>query len=309
MNRKLIAKNIEDFYLTNLNLLKPEKRFHLLSRLYLSTRNSKYKKLLNLYKSDLIPTNLEEFLKELLNNNYIDRHLLVEGKRSQYLQEYPEISKYNKVFFLNFFLKQIYGIKIARIINKDLNKIQVLAYFNKLILDPDALRILSSVAVNFLFQANRYLKLNKEKKLLNIIFRIVKNIDFNRMDDIEKKQLAYMVTHTIINISDMYSNLAINNPDMCEGLLLHLEEKMMPSIDSFTVDVLIELLVCWKLLDRKSKYEKILLEIVLNAYKSETHYLVESKYEITHAVMNDLNGSEHRNILFILLYKINGTRN
>jgi RimK family alpha-L-glutamate ligase len=291
---------VREEYVTQIHLL-AEKKFHLLSRLFLWTKEPIYQETLGALKKNYIGENNEEHLT-ILKKLYaaVPEHgnfMVAKEARMEYFRKYPTLEPSLNLLFKNLFVAKLYGINLRPIIKNIVSDTALLDLKWALENDSPAIQILSTHAINYLYLLEFYLgstasKTDPKKYL---------EIGSTYLDDRFELQI-YFFTHCIIGASRFYSE-KIKEAD------LHIYHKMLRKIEliitehfqEISLDNKFEFLVCTRLCHFHSSIEDQILAEADQSLSPDGNFLIDTKNsKAAPDERNDFVSSEHRNVLYIM---------
>ncbi len=292
---------VSDEYHSQLHLL-GNKRFHFLSRLYAWTRDPLYKNFIDDIRSEYIGHSEMEYRKKLKDitaktpERESERTVAKEA-RKVFFKKYPDLEPFLNLLFKNLFAKEMYGVDFRPYIRELVRDEEFVALKNALEQDEEAMRILSTHAINYLYLLDTYLgddrgKINLERYL---------QIGESYPDNFSELQI-YFFTHCIIGASKFY-NEKIRKEDlpMYTSMLEASEKIIEKNFQTISLDNKFEFLVCARMCQFQSTVEK---NILLEAEKSlspDGNFLIDTlNTKAAPNERNDFVGAEHRNVLFIM---------
>lgn len=302
MSPKTLASQIEDFYNANFSHLSPKKQFHFASRLYLSTGKPAYRQKLEKLQEKWLGRNkreTEEILREVLNEPAKSGTGKKAALRQQYLQKYPLIKDCNRFLFKILFAKTIYHKDIGPLAWKVESIKKIIKIANQLQGDNEAISILSTVAVNFLYLAAALLPGQVTEPDPRAFLKIMQN---ERGTSLPHLQLQiYLLTHSIIGESLFYSRPITRHEEAYREMIRVLNWLIGQNFKKVSLDCKFEYLVCARLCRMPAQNEGKILEEADKSLSPDGHYLVDTLNEhAANARNKSLSASEHRNTLLLV---------
>lgn len=295
---QILVEKIKNTYLDNFDKLKFKNKLHFLSRLYLWLGDTDSKDRLSIllggYNFDQVyKIYNQDKIKSFNTNNKKD------SLRSIYFEKYSDINKYCRLLYLLMMYENIYQIEQKSIFFKYFDKQKVEEVYNNLIKDSFAVAYISTNAINFVYFYKKWFC--GESQPLDLFF--IKN-EVGKVYDIENtenlKLLIYLYTHIIIGESQFYyKKIEPYRRKELSSIIYLLEDIIEEKYLKISLDNKHEFLVCCKLLEYKSKLETRINIEALNSYDEEKGYLI-CKVNTKSMLINNLNSSEHRNVLYIM---------
>lgn len=299
------AKLILNSYNNNLQYLR-DKKFHFLSRMFLWTKKAFYKKNLDAMREWYVGKNSKEFQK-ILNNLYSRKNKLGERMkfrelRIKYFKKYTKLQNYIDILFRSNFAKNLYGIDATPLIKKLVSSKELIDLKLKLENDPEALQILSTHAINYLYMLKEYLKEADANINIETLYKIGKNYS----QKIHGKNFiilqTYFYTHCIIGASGFYSHKIPTND-------LPTYHKMLDIIDTLIInnyifvplDNKLEFLVCAKLCRYTTKTQEKIISEAKKSLSFSGNYIIDTiNINADKGIRKGFSESEHRNVLYLM---------
>lgn len=299
---------IKDYYDNNYKYLE-SKRFHYASRMYLWTKEYKYKQWLIEYKPKYLGKNLQEIenkikekvlnLSNKLNSELKPTKTQSKKIRSTFFERYPKLRTYNKLLFLNLFAYTIYNIDIKPIISKYVTNEEFLDLYSTLSKDKEAIFTLSTHAINYFYLLQNYL--GNTNKIINVqdLFEIAQN--YTLEDKLtELKFRIYLLTHCIIGASKFYYQKV--QDDIYTEMCKYLESIISKNYFDISLDNKCEFIVCCKLTDYSTYLEPIIKDEADNSLSNIGNFIIDKYNKRAKIQKNQYQLSEHRNVLFLMSY-------
>ncbi len=297
-----LYRKVESYYWSNLEFISPEKQAHFLIRQYLWFGNKDVKNHPTLRR--LYPDNLEEM--ERLVKGYLAQPELfwkevvgIHPFRWPVIKKYPWLGAYNKIFFTLLFSHHLYGLKSEEVLSL-LDKKLIRRYLDRLAAHPEELFILSSRGIDFIF-------------LSRFFFPKIVKFDGKSLLQLKKVKLGnltlqehlvsefYLLAHAVINASLFYAQPIKTKTQLYLKIIRRLEELISNNFSQMSLDQKLEFLVACRLLNYSSHLEDVILNQAQDSISPFGCYLVD-KYNswAGRQQLTDLDGSEHRNILYLM---------
>lgn len=299
-----LSNTILNYYFSHLAELTPEKKFHLASRLYLFSQDKQAKQLLAEMK--------EYFTAQ--NNPILAVKTVVEDVRSKpshgsknaaalrepYFRKYPELKAYlNALFRINFLLT-VYEIDLRDEFFKLFEQSEVEAMRQSLLSDPDAIAMLSTHAINFLYLYDRMIKTDQASLPCKNFYDIgLKQYDLT--NPLHIQLLIYLFTHCVIGESRFYAReLPPENLTIYIKMMQYLEDLIGKHYDKINLDNKFEFLVCAKIVGFDSVLVAQINNEAARSISEDGSFLIDRHNKNPQLHNTSLDSSEHRNVLFIM---------
>ncbi|MGK2848448.1 MAG: ATP-grasp domain-containing protein [Minisyncoccota bacterium] len=291
---------VSEEYLAQIPFL-GNKKFHFLSRLYLWSGNAFFKEKLDEMQEAYIGKT-EDAHREKLKKIFTDKpehgpRMVAKEARQAYFDTYPQLEPSFNLIFTNLFARRLYGIDLHVYIQELVSDEELLSLKRLLENDADAMRTLSTHAIQYLYILEEYLgteasKVNPEKYL---------EIGMSYPDQSSELQI-YFFTHCIIGASKFYTtNIEKNDLPIYIQMLKFIENIIKNNFESISLDNKFEFLVCAKICGYESTIEKDIFSEADRSLASDGNFLVDThNTKASPNERNDFVGSEHRNVLYIM---------
>lgn len=299
------AKLVLDSYNNNLRYLR-DKKFHFLSRMFLWTRNPFYKNNLADMREWYIGKNEEEF-KKILSDLYSRKNkpgerMKFRELRLKYFEKYPKLQNYLDILFRASFAKHLYDIEARPMIKSLVPDNELLDIKSKLENDPEALRALSTHAINFLYMLREYLGEDTIKINIENLYKIGGTYSQQTHGENFTTLQSYFYTHCIIGASGFYShNVPSGELPTYHKMLSIVDALMINGNAGIPLDNKLEFLVCAKLCGYPAKArEEIILEAENSLSPSGNYIIDTANAHAGKGIRKGFSESEHRNVLFLM---------
>ena len=304
-----VRETFDQAFKTNQN-----KAFHYYSRMYLWGRDKQYHhRLLELRKEYIGLSNKETVgkLQKIFEANSRTRGKKTKNAeaRAPYFAKYPQLTAYTGILFKVLFCETIYQQDLRKQAGQFIDESYMVELYNSLLKDKDALLILSTHAINFLYLARFYSKQNQKlisqlpdplPTLINIADSYAANKSRLGIDQATADQLQlYFVTHIIIGLSEFY-NVGVNDL-RCNTLLKVAERTIYKSWANISLDNKYEFLVAAALCGYNSRLFGPILQDSNKYFSRIGNYLIDPMSSEHYAYSKDnIFKSEHRNVLYLM---------
>lgn len=277
------------------------KKFHLLSRLYLWSGDTSIKEKLDELQETYIGKT-EDVHREKLKKLFTDKpehgpRMVAREARQVYFNKYPQLEPNLSLIFKNLFARELYSINLHTYIRELVSDEELLGLKRLLESDADAMRTLSTHAINYLYILEDYLgteesKVNPEKYL---------EIGMSYPEKSFELQI-YFFTHCIIGASRFYSTkIKKGELDTYVRMLKFIEDIIRNHFQTISLDNKFEFLVCAKICGYKSVIETDILSEADLSLAPDGNFLIDThNAKASPDERNDFIGSEHRNVLYIM---------
>lgn len=299
---------IKTFYWENFDYLK-ESQFHFASRMYIWSGDKRSKRELKKLENKYIGINkndIEKSIKKLLiSKDLKDLELNEIGLRLPYLKKYKMLYSYNLVLFRVLFCDRIYNKDIRPIVKKFIDDKDLIKMKEDIEKNKKAFAILSTYAVNFIYNLENYLKIEKTNtSFINPenYYKIVKN-DYKGNLNKKYNLKIYFLTHCILGESRFYNREIKRFCSTYIKMVKQVEKIISENYFDINLDLKLEFLVCAKMLNYKTKLEEVIYSETQKSLSSSGNYLIDIYNSMAFMKnKNDFKSSEHRNILYIMAF-------
>lgn len=292
---------VEAYFWRHFDALAPATQFHFANRLAIWKQDPKALEKLQELRPQFAPNNPDQ-LRAALQACLAEQPSATTASYEQrllYFQKYPQLYGYHQALFRVRHLEVLYGIDAAAALKGlvPLSEVQNLA--NALIDDTEALSTLSTMAVNFLYLAQRYV-------LDDFTFDPALCMDLKDQYDTanpdELRLLIYLLTHCIIGASNYYAEpVPTEHQATYMDMLKYLESVMSDKLQNLSLDTKLEFLVCCQILGYKTALQLPIYEECSASVSPEGTFIVDTHNVFAERrIKRGFTESEHRNVLFIL---------
>lgn len=296
---------IREYYDKNYKYLGAQK-FHLASRMYLWTRDEKYRAYLDEFRQpeslyDLENGEIEKRIQSSLFEDPIYKTEKVSAKklyRRELRNKYPMMKKYSEVFAIYFWAKNLYNLDIASLVEKYIQDEKALELFNQVLNDHEAIAHASTSCINFLYFTKFYLNHKGHNLSIDplVFLQITHENLKQKVEDMDKK--VYLLTHVLIGESQMYLQ-NLSSSEIYLQIIKELEKDLHENFSYATLDMKLEFLVCCKLCGYSSILEKIIIKQAETSLAIVGNFIVDKGF-LENRLSENLNASEHRNTLYLM---------
>lgn len=290
-----LSEEIKEYFFENFEEIKDNK-FHFLSRLYLWNQDPKSYEYLQAFKADYFVPKIKDKLYSRIQNS-TDSKKKVEVLRAPYFKKYDQLIFINRVIFHLLFAKNIFGNDLRDMLYGFYDKQTLDSLEKDLLADRQAIAMLSTHAINFIYLYNKFIKQN-ENIDVNLFYEIGQT-GYDLKDKTQMKYLIYLYTHCIIGESLFYfRNITGDTKQVYIKMLQYLEYLISNYYFLICLDNKFEFLVCCKIMNYQTSLKNII--------ESEAGVSIadNGKYIVDRCNLNPqskgFNTSEHRNVLYIL---------
>lgn len=294
-----VVKKVKHYHDKNEHLYPLGKRFHYNSRMYLHSGASQYQNTLGALhvkwakdtpwfreRSQAIPG--LQYTKPKLTREKLYR---IDSYKKHY-----KINPYNILFFKALFQEKIYHDSIdlrSFIDERDIEQVR-----ENLVRDKRALLILSTQAVNFIYNYNGFLEADPlDPEFLLSVGET--SVDLNQMEYLHAK--IYFYTHAIIGASRFYTEEIQSYRDKYVEMLHRLENIVKENFQLVSLDQKFEIMVCAKLLGMESTIRNAVAQEAANSLSRKGDFFIDKLNKCDNKKSSFVK-SEHRNVLGLMAF-------
>ena len=298
--------SIREYYFSHLGDLPIDTQFHFASRLAAWEQDPQALHILETLRPHFVPGfPADGVLREILQG-------IITGSpapdanasklREPYFKKYPTLHGIGLALFRVRHWQVMYDIDARDALFSAIDEDDLTALEKKLLRDKDAVRILSTYAINFVYLYERLMLGQEDPKAINIkrLYKIGKT--YNLKDDEELRLCIYFYTHCIIADSNFYEH---EIPDFAlplyKKMLKRLEAIIAKHYDRISLDGKLEFLVCSRLCNFGGKLTGRIEQECQDSVSPEGTFLIDRhNVHAKNATKTSLAASEHRNVLYIM---------
>ncbi len=312
IKNRMLTKNVSDlvdeYYRSNI-LEHMTEATHYASRLWLWSQDEWARDQLDRTKDEFIgstPKHHREIVTNILDR--ANRPLSVNQEkayRKAYFEKYRKLPMYNALLFKVLFAETIYQVDLRPYIAEHINDTEFVQYFDALVKDEHAIRVLSTHAINYFYLLKFYFK-NKINLSSMVLVDPYELLEISRGygSQIESGELSkpnaiklriYLLTHAIIGESQFYYRQVKSKSFL--PLIKELEQIIYDDYADISLDNKCEFLVCAKLCGYETRLAAIIASEASQSLSWSGNFIVERNAPL---VRHTLRTSEHRNVLYVM---------
>lgn len=292
---------ISDYYRENFDTLSDDKKFHFATRMsawfdddfsntYIEECRDKY------IKSDKdIKIDLEDLLL-----NPPSAKINAAELREPFFNKYPDLRGLMLALFRVRHLLYVYNYDARHILKGlyPLSKMQKLV--DDLSKDKDALRILSTYAINTIYLVDEILYKSDDRKIdVRYFIETGSEMSLDKPEDIQL--LIYFYTHCIIGASNFYTNeVSSRDLSLYKDMVIALDGIIKDNFNIVNLDNKFELLVCARITNTSTAIEPLVYEEAKQSISGDGFFTVDTVNSYKQSNKTSLSDSEHRNVLLIM---------
>lgn len=290
---------VEEYYRKHFSELSDKAKYHFASRMLAWYGGEDDKNNLKKLYGYVVGDNPEQSLRDLL----VDPP---KGNRSLINLRQPFFEKYPMILFLDQALtkirnaKYIYGEDISGALFGIVGKADLKTMLDRLLDDAEAMKYLSTIGITVSYLAARLLYGSTEIIDLQKMRQIGQSYDLD--DALQVRLLLYLYTHCVIYESNIYTeNIDAAKKKVFMEMMADLDVVIDEHFEDISLDNKLEFLVCARMCNYSPKItDKIYAECDDSMKAPDEMFLVDTKNKNAGSTSISLDGSEHRNVLFLL---------
>ncbi|MEX0881331.1 MAG: hypothetical protein WDZ34_00355 [Candidatus Saccharimonadales bacterium] len=294
-----LAQEIKQYYFENLGGLSEDKRFHLASRIAAWEGDPQAYELLIKLRHYLLPegVSLEKLFSDVITKPKVGRRI-AHNLRQPYFEKYPKLTGLHSALFRARHLKAVLGIDAKDALFGVVPEAQFKKLYNQLLVDPGAMRVLSSVGVNYMYI---YKSLIGQRDLIDPALFVDIARGYKLYDPTNIRLQIYLYTHSIIGETNFYTEaVSTRHRPLFAKMLNELEEIIAKRFDDVSLDNKLEFLVCCRICGINSPLFKKIYNECQKSISPEGHFLIDRHNKNSKSLRSSFSSSEHRNVLFIM---------
>ncbi|MCA9325135.1 hypothetical protein KDA23_03675 [Candidatus Saccharibacteria bacterium] len=297
-----LSNTIYAYYLSHFDELAFDKQFHFASRLYLWDRDESARTKLDHLRDEFTasgdPTAALQAVYNAAQQSPIHGSKNAAELRRPHFEKYPKLKTYVTLLFRLNFLQTIYGLDARQAFHQLCPQAELEAYVEQLLQDDDALAILSTHAVNFLYLYQRVV-LGQETDGLAQRFLEVGQQKYDLSNTIHLQLFIYLYTHYVIGETQFYYR-RITKTGVYLEMMQQLEALIDTNFERINMDNKFEFLACSRLVGRESFLTERIWDEAKHSVSPDGSFIIDRHNQNPQQGNVDLNGSEHRNVLLLL---------
>jgi hypothetical protein len=300
-----LSESILAYYLDNLEALEGEKRFHLCTRLAAWRGESQALAYLRDVRPEFVPepfdaAKITATLDELVNRPPTGQ-INALGLRQQYFERYPHLRGIDFAMFRVRHLEAVYGVDARAQLLRVVSTETLIELSNRLLADPEAIRVLSTYAINYLYLLQRVVLRDDSPMAIDVpaLYELGDAYDIANPEHIQL--LIYLYTHCIIGETNFYvRQIPAAYIPAYTRMLERLERLIDEQFENINLDNKLEFLVCCRITGYRSTLFDRIYDECERSVSDEGTFLVDRHNANAQSEKTTFSASEHRNVLFIM---------
>ena len=299
---KSFITDIKKYYFDGFDSLSLQHQFHFASRLGawngLPLACKKLDDIKIKYSTPPDNQTEQKYLRHLLSAPQTGRRV-AHNQRKPYFEKYPELFGIEKALFRVRHLLTVYNIDVRKDFITVYSTASLRKILEELSSDSEALRILSSFAVNVFYLADILFDIHITAVTANFWYTTGLSYSFDTNESIQL--FIYFYTHCIIADSNFYSrSISTENQIIYTKMILRLEEVIEAHFERISLDNKLEFLVATKVIGSLSSLETRIHNEASQSISDNGFFIIEKLNENVRQDRQTFEKSEHRNVLLIM---------
>jgi len=295
-----LAQQIYDYYLENTNTLSSDKTFHFATRMAAWRNEPAAFDLLRSLRSTIInpDQSLQQILQAIIDTPQTGRRNAHE-QRQPFFAKYPKLYGAHSALFRVRHMEAVYGVDARQALYDCLPRETLLQLRDDLLQDEQALRVLSTFAINYCYLLTRVVERDEGTIDITRFLDVAKGYDLTDKTDIQL--FIYLYTHCIIGESNFYTReIPPANKEIYVTMLKELEQIIMKNLPLINLDNKLEFLVCARICNYDSPLFAPIHAEAAGSVSAEGMFIIDIHNTNVQSDRNDFVKSEHRNALYIM---------
>lgn len=299
-SRMELSKQVYRYYLDNKHLLSEDKLFHFATRMHAWRGDPETALLLDNSRSYITPssTPLQSLIQSIVNTPQTGRRNAHE-LRQPFFDKYPLLYGAHLALFRVRHLEAVYGVDARQALFAAISETDLIDLRDALQRDGEALRALSTFAVNYCYLLERVIRQDDTSLDVERFYDVAQGYDTSNIVHIQL--LIYLYTHCIIGESNFYTRtIPTANLPLYKVMLGELETVIADNFERINLDNKLEFLVCARICGIDTDLSERIYAEVKQSISPEGTFIIDVHNDNAQADRNDFVRSEHRNVLFIM---------
>lgn len=295
----ILSSRIKNYYYQNIDSLPLDKQFHFATRMAAWNGDDRAFAMLNSLRETIVESDdLSEVFARIVSTPQTGRRNAHE-LRQPFFEKYPSLYGTHAALFRLRHLESVYGINARNAFFKACAKDDLDKLFDALSNDSEALRILSTFAINFMYLYRKIALNNPSSVDASLFLDAARGYDLANKLSLQLK--IYLYTHCIIGDSNFYTEqVPSENLSTYESMLSELDQLISQNFESINLDNKLEYLVSCRIIGFKSNlFERIDSECQ-QSISPEGDFVIDMYNENIQEDKTSFDKSEHRNVLYIM---------
>lgn len=295
-----LPNEIYRYYLENKASLTQDKQFHFATRMAAWHGYPETYDLLRELKEYIAPSNVppSDLIKQIIETPQTGRRNAHE-LRQPFFEKYPLLYGAHAALFRVRHLESVYGIDAREALYGCIPRQVLLDMREALLEDTEALKVLSTFAVNYCYLLTRVVERDPNSLDLGRFLNAGSLYNLDNKTDLQL--LIYLYTHCIIGESNFYTQrIPAETLGYYTEMLGQLEAVIQPNLSSINLDNKLEYLVSARICNYSTDLFDPIFDEASRSVSPEGTFLIDMHNDNIQADRNDFVKSEHRNVLYIM---------
>lgn len=300
-----LDRDVRAYYFSHLSELSEENLFHFASRLATWAPDPEAAQLLASLRPSLVPqpsssTALRASLRRLVDSPP-EAVINALGVRAPYLQAYSPLRGIDFALFRVRHLLTLYNVDARQELFELVSRDELQALKQRLLRDPQAMRILSTYAINYLYLVERVIFEHDQPDSIDLNYLGALAEGYDDSDSSHFQLKIYFVTHCVIGETNFYARAipAVLRPAY-RRMIATLEPLIVQHYTDISLDNKLEFLVCCRICDYSTDLFKRINAECAQSVSTQGTFLVDRHNTHAGHAKTSFDASEHRNVLFIM---------
>ncbi len=300
-----LAQSIKDSYYQHLSELPLGKQIHFCTRLAAWEGDKAALDYLRTLRPMFVPTPFsEDKMRDSLRTILIGPATGEPNAfklRKPYFDKYPSLRTVDNTLFRVRHLLTVYGVDTRPLLLGLIAKEQLIQLKEQLFADDQAMRILSTYAINLIYLLERVVFDNTGPDAINLDRFYTLGQSYNVNDRDQLQLYVYFYTHCIIGETNFYIRpIPQELLPAYRQMVADLEAVMTERYNDIHLDNKLEFLVCRQIVGHQSTLANRIYAECEKSVSDDGHFLVDRHNANAQSHYNDIATSEHRNVLYIM---------
>lgn len=298
-----LSNSIDAYYQNHFDALPLDKQVHFAARLSAWNDDERCKGLLARVKPVILPDDsIATSLQKIQSGSLIpllpgNAHLL--ALRQAHNARYPMLRDYARLLYWAMLLESLYGGDGRAALSAEVDTEELATLYTALRDDTDAIALLSTHAINFLYLYTAWFCKGTGPEP-GTIAEIGESGVYVESDMRQVQLKTYMYTHTIIADTLFYTRAVPAEHVAGHMNLLHLLNTILDAHSTqMSLDTKLEYLVCCRLLEYNSPFEASILREAEESLAPDGAYITDGKNSLDTSYAS-FEKSEHRSVLYLM---------
>lgn len=293
------ADTITDYYFEHFDELPEDKQFHYVSRLSAWNAEPRALQKLAAFRTRIVPDFPEEFLRDMVEKP-VGAKINAASRRDPYFEKYPQLRGTMLALFRVRHLLFYYDVDIRYDLLEVVPLKDLYALSDALQNDPEALMILSTYAINYIYLVETIL-FPRGIDMEVFLSCVIDCADAYKNTPEDALLKTYLLTHCIIGQSNFYqSPVDTEKYPQYTQMLQRIERLIEQNFTAINLDNKCEFLVCSLLAGYSTTLSEPIHAEALQSQSPHGNFIVDTVNTAAQADKTSFIDSEHRNVLYIM---------